>query len=169
MADKFARHWWVITGLFFFLATDEILESHEYLAILIREKFNLSGIFWYAWIIPFSGIIILLTLYFYRFVFLYLPADIRKMFIISGFIYIFGALGMEMLGGYLKSEIGNENMTWIVISCIEEGLEMFGIIYFLYTLLLYCENYLGKIVITVEGKTSINKKLSQLIPSFFNA
>jgi hypothetical protein len=148
--DQQAGLWWLMTGIFFYLATDEILESHEYLAIVLRKAFNLSGIFWYAWIIPFSVAILLLCILFYRFVFFYLPAPVRKMFITSGVIYISGALGMEMIGAWFFTHYGNDHLNWVILTSIEECLEMFGIIYFIQTLLLYSQQYLGSVIITSQ-------------------
>lgn len=146
--DKQAGLWWMMTGIFFYLATDEILESHEYMAIVLRKSFNLSGIFWYAWIIPFSVAILLLCILFYRFVFFNLPAPVRKMFITAGVIYISGALGMEMIGAWLFTHYGSDNLKWVMLTSIEECLEMYGIIYFIHTLLLYAQQYLGSVILT---------------------
>jgi len=148
--DKNHRLWWIISGLFFFLATDEILESHEYLAIFLRKTFHLSGIFWYGWVIPFGIAIIILIFVFYRFVFHYLPDDTRNKFIIAGSIYIGGALFLEMIGAYYYPYWGSDNMKWIILTSIEEGMEMFGALYFLYALMEYFNKYIGSV--TIETK-----------------
>ncbi len=80
------------------------------------------------------------------------------MFIISGVIYISGSLGMEMIGGYYMSEVGNENMTWIILTSIEEGMEMIGISYFIYSLLIYSQKYLGSVLISAGDEISLIKK-----------
>lgn len=148
--DKKYNFWWIMSGLFLFLATDEILESHEYLAIVLRKTFNLSGIFWYGWVIPFGILIIVLIFSFYRFIFHYLPSETRNKFIIAGTIYIGGSLFMEMAGAYYYTTKGHANMKWIFLTSIEEGMEMFGAVYFFYALLEYFNNYIGSVTIKTK-------------------
>jgi len=153
--DKNQILWWIITFLFFFVSTDEILGSHEYMAISLRKIFNLSGLFWFAWVIPFAIILFLLSIIFYKFIFLYLPLQTRKKFIISGIIYIGAALGLELIGGYFFTNWGGDNLSWIILTTIEEGLEMAGIIYFIYALLEYYQNQIGQVLLTTTLDNSV--------------
>ena len=60
----------------------------------------------------------------------------------AGAIYIGGAIGMEMLGGYFVEVYGQKSFVYFLISTIEEFLEMFGIAVFIYALLSYITNHI---------------------------
>ncbi|MCP4073542.1 MAG: hypothetical protein GY742_17660 [Hyphomicrobiales bacterium] len=51
-------------------------------------------------------------------------------FVASGVVYVTGALGMEMVGGYFASSVGWESTSYIVIATIEESLEIIGLAMF---------------------------------------
>ena len=54
---------------------------------------------------------------------------------LSAGIYILGALGLEIIGGYWEFFQGEKDFIHAVLASIEELLEMFGIILFINTLL----------------------------------
>lgn len=56
-------------------------------------------------------------------------------------MYLGGTLGIELVGGYYGNFYSQENMTYALISTIEEGLEMLGIAVFIYALLSYMSLY----------------------------
>lgn len=150
--DKNQILWWIITCIFFLVGTDEILGSHELMAISLRKIFNFSGFFFFAWVIPFAIILFLLSIIFFKFIFLYLPPQTRKKFIIAAIIYIGGALGLEFIGGYFFTNWGGDNLSWIILTTFEEGLEMVGIIYFILALLEYFQNQIGQVLLTATSE-----------------
>jgi hypothetical protein len=71
-----------------------------------------------------------------------LPKTTRLLFIVSGAVYVGGALGMDMLGGYFKSHpLGSFDMQPIMIT-IEEFMENMGIVLFIFALLSYTRDHL---------------------------
>ncbi len=61
----------------------------------------------------------------------------RNLFLFSAVIYLSGVIGMESIGGFIKSIHGIDNWWYYLEVAVEEGLEMTGIIVFIYALLNY--------------------------------
>ena len=135
---------WVLLAIgFLCMAADEAWSFHEQLIEPVRglmggESF---GIFYYAWVVP--GIIMLLLVapIFVRFL-LRLPAPARYLFLSAAALYIGGVIGVELVGGAYAETHGTHNMTYSLITTVEENLEMAGVILFIYALLNYiADNY----------------------------
>jgi len=99
------------------------------------------GIFYFAWVIPGIALVLVLGLFFLRFL-LSLPATTRRRFLIAATLYLGGALGVELIGGQYAELHGFESFTYSMIATVEESLEMAGLILFIRALLKYCaESY----------------------------
>jgi len=61
--------------------------------------------------------------------------------VISGTIYVTGALGLELFGGQ-RFESHGKDLTYLMLTSCEEYLEMLGIVLFIHTLLKYISEYL---------------------------
>jgi hypothetical protein len=125
--------WLGLSLIFLYLSLDEILELHETLILLFRTKFNLSGLLYFSWIVPYSiGVIIFSILYFP------FMRNLRKKtalsFLIAGTIFIIGAVGIEMIDGNYFETYGAD-INYSLWTTLEEFLEMIGISYFIYALL----------------------------------
>ncbi|MEG3909011.1 hypothetical protein QT979_12145 [Microcoleus sp. w2-18bC1] len=143
--DRYFGHWKALALMFVFFSLDEILSLHEILIINdLRKALNLGGIFYFIWVIPgaiFVGITALAYLKFLR----HLPRKIRDFFLLAGSIYVGGALGMEMVTGYYADAVTQRNLIYGLMVCVEEILEMVGVIVFIYALLSYIGSHLETI------------------------
>lgn len=149
--------WYGLSVVFYFLAIDEAISIHEMFNKFARDNFGIGGVFYYGWIIPY-GIALMVLLGVYIPFLKMLPMDIALLFIVSGLIFVIGAVGFEMLGGRYKDLYSEETNMYVVYFTIEEFLEMTGISLFIYSLLTYISDHIGKIKIsfeTVEQKTQI--------------
>jgi hypothetical protein len=129
-------YWTLLACGFFFMAFDELCSVHEKLIEPMQNmlgKENL-GIFHYAWVVPAVGLVIVLAAVFLRF-WWNLPPRTRMMCLISGVVYLGGAVVMEMVDGNYADVHGKENLTYMLMSTFEETLEMVGSILFIKTLL----------------------------------
>lgn len=133
--DPYSFHWKALSFIFIYLGLDEGLSLHEHIMEPLR-KMGFSGFLYNAWVVPATFILIFLGFAFFRFI-LHLPKKIRRLFIVSGFIYIFGAFGLEFVEGAYGYAHGLENFNYQLIVSIEELLEILGIIVFIHTLLSY--------------------------------
>ena len=135
-------YWWGLSLIFLFLACDEAIMLHERLIEPIRDRFHLSGFFYYAWVLPYGIFALIIFALYLRFL-LRLPREIAWLLVISGSMYVGGALGMEMVGGwYVEQHLGAEHTVRhsqieVAFQTVEESLEMMGIVVFIYTLARY--------------------------------
>ncbi len=148
--------WAGLAMIFLFLAVDESITIHELISGKLREHFDFSGIFYFAWIIPYGLALILIMLVYFRLV-INLPRKIMWLFIASGLIYVAGAIGFEMIGGQefeLDSRAAKNwrNMNYLVITTMEELLEKLGISLFIYSLLEYISVTFGPLSISIRYK-----------------
>jgi len=128
--------WLLLSIVFFYLTLDEILSFHEHLVVPFRNTFDATGMFYFAWVIPYGVAVLIGFLISFKFL-LRLPKRIYKLFILAGIVYLFGAIGMEMIGGSIAESKGMENIIFYLVYTIEESLEMLGLIIFIYSLLNY--------------------------------
>lgn len=129
-------HWLGLSAIFVFLAFDEMIQIHEQLRAPMEAMFNTTGLLYFAWFIPYVAITIVIAIAYFKFM-MRLPKKILKLFIIAGILYVGGAVGMEMLGGWHAEVHGEKTVTYALMYSFEEFLEMSGAAVFMYALLKY--------------------------------
>ena len=134
--DCFARHWIVLATIFLFLSIDEASSLHERLMSPVRDLLGVGGWLRFAWVIPGMLFVGVFALSYLKFLF-HIPRRPRIFFTLAGCLYVSGAIGLEMIGGHHAAFYRVNSFTYGVITTIEEGLEMAGIIVFIYALLVY--------------------------------
>lgn len=150
--SHFAR-WGILGAIFFYLSVDEGVGIHEQAGplgeMILRGAGFGSGVSEFrTWVVPgaiFTLIVVLAYAGFVR----SLPARTRNSILLSGLLFVAGALGMEVFHEvYIKVNGGLENLSVIenivrdiVLPHIEEFLEMIGIVVFIYSLLDYLEGF----------------------------
>jgi hypothetical protein len=141
-----ARYWWVLAAMFVYLGVDELEEIHEIPAKILRTKFHLTGVLYYAWVIPAALACLAVGLFFLRFV-LRLPTRTRNGVIVSGTAFVFSAIVGDMVSGYFFSHFGGGNsLAMMIENIVEEAGEMLSIAYFIHTLLCYYQEHIGQAV-----------------------
>lgn len=128
---KFIFQWYFLCLIFVYLALDEVLVIHEQLTEPVRNYLNTTGALFFAWYIPVIPVLILVGFYFLRFV-LSLPARYKIGYIISGFLYILGVIGIEIIGSIFGHDYGLGNFPYTLLAALEEFIEMCGISFFIY-------------------------------------
>ncbi len=141
---RYVLSWGALSIIFALLSVDETMAMHERLIGPLRSLLGIGGFFQYAWVIPAGAFVIVFALTYLRFLF-DLPMGVRQLFVAAGVLYVSGALGLEMLGGYW-AEIHGEtnqsyhaNLTYHTLVTVEEFLEMTGAVLFLYALMRYTD------------------------------
>ena len=119
--------WKVLSLVFLVLAADEYRGYHELISGHLREYFNLHGIFFYAWVIPYGMVFIILSIFFFPALKL-LNKDTRILFYLSAIVFLSGSIGLEMLEGWITDN-GYESQIILfnIIETIEETLELIGL------------------------------------------
>lgn len=140
---KTSKYWKFLALIFLFLSLDEMLSIHEMISGKIENYYKFSGFLYYAWVLPYGIFVIFISLIYMRFIGR-LPLKFKFLFISAGFIYVFGAIGFEMFGGFVIDKLNHEvefNILYHLLYSLEETFEMFGITLFIYSLLEYiCVN-----------------------------
>jgi len=152
------RKWYLLGFIFVWLAMDELLSIHEligkptiaFLKFLLQQD-NLGALH-FGWFVPYLIILALIGLYFIKFVFS-LPASTLKGMVVAGVVFLTGAVGMEVVGGYVSAGGGEASILYKVCYTLEEALEMLGIILFIHTLVRYMER-LGNVEVNLSFGSS---------------
>ncbi len=142
--DPDVSRWAILAFGFVLMAVDEAWSIHEKLVMPVRALLGDGplGIFYFAWVVPGIVVVLVLTLFFLRFL-LRLPTKTRFTFMIAAALYIGGAVGLELVGGRYAEMHGHDNLTYSMFATVEESLEMAGAIVFIYALLKYiADNYI---------------------------
>lgn len=145
---KDKKFWFSLSLIFVYLCFDEAAQIHERLTLISRNyiKNDLSGYLHWTWVIPYTVLTVIVGLYFLKFV-LRLPKKTRNLFFIAAFIYVFGAVALEMIEGHCGVVFGPNHYSLIVCYTAQEIMEMVGITIFIYALLDYIKPSNGNITI----------------------
>ncbi|HMS26610.1 MAG TPA: hypothetical protein PKC80_04470 [Burkholderiaceae bacterium] len=146
----YTRKWLVLAIGFLLMSFDEAISIHELLIMPTRKLIAMDtyGIFHFTWVIPALVLIVILGLYFFRFV-LHLAPPTGMQFVIAAAMFLGGCVGFEMLGGWCAEQYGFNHLSYIACTNTEEALEMAGIILFIKSLFAYIK----KLAITMEIET----------------
>jgi hypothetical protein len=128
------RYWRGLAVIFLFLSIDEASEIHERLTVPLQTLFDASGPLYFAWMIAYVPLVLLFGVVYFRF-WLILPPRTRKLFFLSGILYLGGAIGIEMIGANMWYQDGGTSLYYSTIGTIEEFFEMLGAVTLIYTLL----------------------------------
>ncbi len=134
--NRFSSHWQWLVIIFLLMSIEESASFRDsIITIPLRDLFNLSGIFYFSWVIP-VGILTLVFIVSYLRFFRQLPNNVRNFFLLGFFVYVSGAIGGELISGWLITQRNDLNI-YSYITTFEELLEMMGMILILHALLLY--------------------------------
>jgi len=134
MKDGEFGYWLALAAIMLFLGVDEGVTIHEGLTNLLGEYMDREGFLYFLWVIPYGIATMVLGLVFLRFL-LRLPLRTRSLFLIAGFIFVSGAIGVEVFGAREADLYGTDTITYTVLYTVEEFLEMTGIVVFIYALM----------------------------------
>ena len=135
--------WLILSGLFCFLAIDELSSFHERLAPYVASALGSSGIFYFAWIIPYGIGVVLLSILMIPIVWKF-DQKTRFWFGLSAVTFVTGAIGFEMLEGWYSQIMNYEKdiLYYCLMTC-EESMEMAGLVMLAYASLLLLQKECG--------------------------
>jgi hypothetical protein len=145
--DRYRFQWVGLSFVFLYLGIDELTSIHESFNPIVSSVMKTGGFFYYSWVIPGFVFASICLLAFWKFL-THLPKKIRFLFLLAGSIYISGAIGLEMIGGYIADVYGAGHILWYLEIALEEFCEMLGIAIFGYALTTYISQ-------EIEGVTCI--------------
>lgn len=123
---------WLILGLgFIYLGIDERLGLHERLDVFEMGP----GIFHHGWVLVAIPGLVVLALGFIPFL-RRVPRPTAIRLIVAGIVFVLGSVVIEMIGGVLASSEADVALYFAEV-CIEESLEMIGVVLALRCVLLH--------------------------------
>jgi hypothetical protein len=151
--ERYRYVWLLLSIVFCVLSVDEFATLHELLIRPVRDSLGTTGIFYFAWVIPYGIAVLLLAI-------LVLPAFLRlerrfiALFFSSAAIYLGGALGVEMLGASYAEKTAVADLTYRAYQTVEESLEFVGLLILVYTLMSLLQARVDGFTVIVAGKRS---------------
>lgn len=132
------RAWLLLSLLFLAVAADEVLHIHEQVGEHLFGEFGHLGVPMYAWVIPYSAGVLLVGAFFLRW-FLELEPSLRRLLFLAGTIFLFGAIGLELVASYHYELLPADRevyrtLTGDLLSTVEEACEFVGVSLYLYAL-----------------------------------
>jgi len=125
--------WLFFLIIFMALAIDESCSIHELFGRPFHRMFSTSGLLYRAWVIPYGLAVIALAAIVFPF-WLRLEKKIRFLYALAAIIYLFGVLGMEMVGGlYFEKTAEVQSFVYGLFILFEETFEMAGLIILIYS------------------------------------
>lgn len=151
--DSYARHWLFLALILFLMAIDELAGIHELTVRPLRELAPslVTGLFYWAWVIPAMILVLVVSWSYLGFVFRYLPSPTRNTTVVGATLFVSGAIGVEMPEARFVEQNGMDNFTYGMYVLVEEVLEMCGILVFLTGLLNYFRSHVGIVEMALTG------------------
>jgi hypothetical protein len=134
---QYQLSWGLLSLIFLILSIDEAFLLHEKMSRPMDEFFHGTGVMgFFPWLYAGIPAVLLFAIAYLKF-FMHLPRRTQVWFFLAGFLYISGAILMEMAGGWYTILFGvNKNMRFVIYT-IEETLELSGVVVFIVGLLDY--------------------------------
>jgi len=120
--SRWRWHWLLLAVTFCYLSLDEL------------AHLDLGGVLFFSWVVLGAPLVLLFAAVFVPFL-LALPRRTAGLLLLSGAIFVGGALGMELVGGWVASEgAGSFSSDYVWATTVEELLENLGAALCLYAI-----------------------------------
>lgn len=146
------RHWLVLAAVFVYLSADEAATIHEQ-ANAIRDVIGAGGVLYYPWVLFGGALVLILAITYFGFL-RALPSRTRSLFILAAVLFVGGALGLELSQAYYADSLGDQYTSWsgrVLLTHLEETMELAGVVVFIYALLDYVRRYIGPLRLDLAG------------------
>ncbi|NJK49606.1 hypothetical protein HC931_16930 [Candidatus Gracilibacteria bacterium] len=130
---SYVKHWYGLSIVFLYLTLDEWFAIHETLNPALND---LAKILPSARLDIFNLVFVIVFVVVYLKFLLNLSPRIKSLFILSGSLYVMGAIALEIIGVHYFPHIYNQpRLVSQILSTVEELLEMLGLNLFIYAIL----------------------------------
>jgi MFS family permease len=124
--EHFAPQWFILSGLFVYLAFDEVMQVHEQLIEPLQWLLAARGVLHFAWVVVGAPLVLVIAIAYLPF-FLRLPRRVQLWTFASAATYVTGAIGVEMIGGWYVDSYHDWGFPYYLITTLEETLELVGL------------------------------------------
>lgn len=125
-SDRWARNWFLLAVVFTAMSVDEAAALHENLIKPVRAALGLSGVLYYAWVLPVLAVGLVFLLSQLAFLRAHWQPTGRNL-VLAGALFVAGAAGMEMLEGVVVSSGDRGSLLHGVLIGIQEVAENAGV------------------------------------------
>jgi hypothetical protein len=128
--------WTVLALAFLLVSADEVAGLHEKYVVQLRAVFGVEGPspLHFAWVVPGAAFVAIVAAVAFPLL-RALPATTRRRCVVAALCYVGGALGLEVLTGWLVSSPGTlDLLAHDALMTIEETLELVGSALFVHAL-----------------------------------
>lgn len=133
LSCDYAAYWAGLGIIMCYMSMDEAIAIHELTIRPLRHQFGFSGALYFSWVVPGAVFVCLVAAAYLRFL-AFLPRRTAMMMLISGGMFVTGALGMDLFEGILHEAQQRDTVAFWTLTTIEEVLEMISIAFFIYAL-----------------------------------
>ncbi|ARS34820.1 hypothetical protein [Pontibacter actiniarum] len=161
--DKFTWQWRLLSVVFLYLSVDESAGLHEMFIYPLRDNFHLTGILYFSWVIVGAGVVIALGAYYLPFL-LSLHSKLRFRVMLAAVVYVGGALGVELYGGYYADAFGLDNLGYALITTVEETMEITGVLLLLHALYKHLKQQLASVTLVLSPVAAPSRQPAALVP-----
>ncbi len=140
--DRFTRHWFVLGLGFLALSVDEVAGMHE----------ALNTVTDFPWTIPAAFAVAVVAILYLKFL-LHLPLPTRIGFLLAGMLFAGGAIGVEHASDWYLENHSMDTLGYNLLTALEEGLEMFGVVLFINSLLGYMDTKNPSVSLVIEDNS----------------
>lgn len=158
---NYQRHWWAMAIVFVLLSADEAAALNDGLTSLLHNALDTSGFLALAWVITAILFVVIFVLAYIPFL-RALPQRARRLFILARGLFVFGAVGLEMVGAYYSGLEQANDLIFAAIWITEEFLEMLGVSLFVYALLIYLRDYTAPVNIAITNPNAVSNPPSEI-------
>lgn len=121
LAQSRRGSWWALAGMCTWASLDEAAELHEHLGGL----FGTGGVLYFDWVISAAVLVLAAAVALWPWL-RELPRATRRRMMTAGFVYVGGALLMELPLGWWTERAGPDSLGYALIDWVEETLELCG-------------------------------------------
>ncbi|WP_171239536.1 hypothetical protein [Ruegeria sp. HKCCA5491] len=132
--DSDSVYWLILAVVMFLMGYDEAAQVHEKFTQPMRSILPESPLWHFSWT-PIGAFFALVVGGFYLPFLMRLPKAVASLMALAGATYLFGALMVETLGGWVDFYNDDRGWRFFLLATIEESFEMLGMVIFGYALL----------------------------------
>lgn len=147
--NPIVRSWVFLACVSLYMSIDESIMIHEMIDRPLKEQFGLGHYLFLPWTLVAMLAVVGVGLASIRLLRI-VDATTRTLFVVSGIVFVAGAVGMETVAGMIFSKAGSEElgvqtMAHVISQAIEEGLEFSGVAIFFWALVNYLRKRVGEL------------------------
>ena len=135
--DKQLYFWRCLSFIFFIFAVDEWVGIHERVGNFFAEILTSLEFGTFTWLIPGAFFVLAFVVFFLYFL-KSLPVRYARLILFGFLLFILGAMGVEVFGGFAYNYYGgSDNAMFRILVQLEEMLEMMGVITIIFAIISY--------------------------------